>query len=132
MAIGSHHTSALMPKIAGLGWNGGGGSWLSYLHLQGTYESKRAESYYKERSKWDGVEAKQKQEDQRFQYLRDTGLGAKSNKSGTDYNIISLEYTSSARGAELKNKVKNNAEVVAVHLMLMPGCPEPLAPVLPP
>lgn len=73
--------------------------------LQVVYEVKRAENYYREQNKWDKMSSAQRQEEARLARLRDTGTGARRNKSGTEYNILTLDYNKSPGGQALSARV---------------------------
>ncbi len=66
---------------------------------------KRAENYYREQDKWDKMSSAQRQEEDRLARLRDTGTGARRNKSGTEYNILTLDYNKSPGGQALSARV---------------------------
>lgn len=83
------------------------------------YEVKRAENYYREQNKWDKMSSAQRQEEARLARLRDTGTGARRNKSGTEYNILTLDYNKSPGGQALSARddaVKSKAAVRAANL----------------
>lgn len=64
----------------------------------------RQDNWEKERNRWNNYETKQKNEEQRFQHLRETGVGGKTNKSSEHFNIINLNYAPTPEGQALKQK----------------------------
>lgn len=67
-------------------------------------QKKRADSWEKERNRWNNYEQQQKGEQQKFQQLRDTGVGGKTNQSSEHFNIINLNYAPTPEGQALKQK----------------------------
>mmetsp|Transcript_24377 Transcript_24377/g.53264 ORF Transcript_24377/g.53264 Transcript_24377/m.53264 type:complete len:199 (+) Transcript_24377:253-849(+) len=68
------------------------------------YERKRAENYYREKSRWDNMQTNVQRAEQRLQHKREEGTGALRNKSSEHYNIITLNYENSREGQTLKHQ----------------------------
>lgn len=68
---------------------------------QEVYERKRAEQYHREQSKWDRQEGALQRDEQRMAALRTNGQGARRNQSSAAFNILTLDYDKSPKGAAL-------------------------------
>mmetsp|Transcript_22992 Transcript_22992/g.58809 ORF Transcript_22992/g.58809 Transcript_22992/m.58809 type:complete len:210 (-) Transcript_22992:463-1092(-) len=93
---------------------------------EAVYEHKRAENYWKEKSRWDKNEAVHSKVEDRLAAKRDAGEGGvKRNASSENYNILTLEYAKTPAGQQLAFKdesVRYKAQLRAINLYQKGHC----------
>lgn len=68
------------------------------------YDRNRADNYYRDKARWDHMEANAQRQEAHLQQARDTGMGARSNKPSEHYNILTLDYAKDNEGQKLQFK----------------------------